>query len=105
MRQEWRPLIEAYLGDRKVLRIVIVLVDARRGGETEEVELLEWLEEMTVPTLVVMTKADKLAKSKRKPAAMQLKKALSLSRMPLLFSAHTGDGVDDLWRAILKAVA
>lgn len=100
LRYSWRPLVEAYLADRGVLRGVIVLVDARRGAETEDAELLEWLGEIGVPALVVLTKADKLPKSKRKPAGFAVKRELGLKRPPVLFSATLGDGVDDLWRSI-----
>jgi GTP-binding protein len=105
MRQAWRPLIESYLSGREVLRLVILLVDARRTPGDEERDFLDWLELEEVPVLVVMTKADKLAKSKRKPAALALKKELGLRRDPVPFSAHTGDGIDDLWRAIHRHVA
>jgi GTP-binding protein len=104
MRAEWRPLIEAYLADRSVLRAVVVLIDARRGAETEERELIEWLLSNEVPVIPVLTKVDKLSKSKRKPAGAALARELQLSGQPVLFSAQSGEGQDDLWRAILTAV-
>lgn len=100
MREDWRSLIESYLAGRDVLRAVIVLVDARRGAEQEEVDLLEWLAHESVPVVVVLTKSDKLAKSKRKPAALALKRSLGLARTPIVVSAETGDGIDELWREI-----
>jgi GTP-binding protein len=102
MRASWRPLIESYLGKREVLRALVVLVDARRGAEDEERELLEWLREVGVPPLVVVTKADKLPKNKRKPAATLVQRELSLDRPPLLFSSLDGEGVVPLWKAILQ---
>jgi GTP-binding protein len=102
LRDAWRPMVERYLADRQVLRGVVVLIDARRGAETEESDLFEWLAEIGIPALPVLTKADKLAKSKRKPAAFAVQRTLGLPRPPLLFAAPTGDGVDDLWRLITK---
>lgn len=102
MRASWRPLIESYLGDRHVLRGLVVLVDARRGAEDEERELLEWLHEVKVPPLVVVTKADKLPKNKRKPAAILVQRELGLDRAPILFSALDSEGIAPLWRAILQ---
>ncbi len=104
MRASWRPLVESLIKERETLRLVIVIIDARRGPEEEEVELLEWLAEVDRPALVVLTKVDKLAKSKRIPAAAAARRALGLKKQPLLFSADNGEGVDDLWRAILSAV-
>ena len=100
MRAEWRPLIEAYLGDRSVLRGVVLLIDARRGPESEEIELAQWVLGNGVPVIPVITKVDKLPKSKRKPLAVAASGELGGTR-PILFSAHSGDGQDELWRAIL----
>lgn len=102
LREAWRPLVEVYLAERGALRGVIVLVDARRGAGADDAELLEWLREMDVPALVVLTKADKLSKSKRKLAGLAVQRELGLKRPPVVFSATLGDGVDDLWRAITK---
>lgn len=98
MRDSWRPLVESYLVGRPSLRAVVVLVDARRGAQREEIELLEWLEAESIDALVVLTKVDKLPKSKRKPVAFALKKELSLARVPLMTSAQTREGLSELWR-------
>ena len=102
MREQWRPLVEAYLADREALRAVLVLIDARRGAQTEERELLEWLAAEGIAALVVLTKIDKLPKSKRKPAAFALRKELDLERVPIVTSAETSEGLADLWRFISK---
>ncbi len=104
MRESWRPLIESYLGHREVLKALLLLIDARRGAQREEAELLAWLEELELPVIVVLTKSDKLAKNKRKPVALALKRDLKLHREPILFSAHTGEGLAPLWHAIMRAL-
>lgn len=102
MRQSWRPLVESYLVGRASLRSVLVLIDARRGPGPEEAELLEWLDAESIDALVVLTKIDKLPKSKRKPAAYALKRELGLARDPLPTSAQSGEGLGDLWRFFTK---
>jgi GTP-binding protein len=104
MREQWRPLVESYLGRREGLRAVVVIVDPRRGAEREEVELVAWLRQMDLAVIAVVTKIDKLAKARRKPAGLAVQRALGLARPPLPFSAHTGEGVDELWREILGRV-
>jgi GTP-binding protein len=101
-RAAWQPLVEAYLGRREVLRSVLLLIDARRGGEEEEVELLDYLVRAEVPVQVVLTKADKLAKAKRKPAAAAARRVLGLARDPLLASIQEPDSLADLWRFIMR---
>jgi GTP-binding protein len=103
-RETWRPLIQSYLDGRAALRAVVLLVDARRGPELDETELAGWLAGQGVVVIPVVTKADKLAKGDRRPAAMAAARALGGKREALLFSARTGDGTEALWRAILDAV-
>ena len=96
-RAAWRPLVESYLGTREALAGVVLLVDVRRGLETEEHELLEFVAAHDVPAVVLATKVDKLRRGERAKA----ERALAVARVPLVpFSAVTGEGVDDAWRAI-----
>ncbi len=104
MRKAWRPMVERYITGREVLRVVLVLIDARRGPEQEERELIEWLHSRSIPVQVVLTKADKLAKSKRKLVAMTCQRELELSREPIMTSAHNGEGLADLWRFLGRIV-
>jgi GTP-binding protein len=101
-RKGWFDFVEQYLGHRPSLKACVLLVDARRGAELDETELATWLTERGVDVLPVMTKADKLAKHERKPAAEKVKRALG--RAPLVVSATEGTGVEDLWRRLLIAV-
>jgi GTP-binding protein len=105
MRESWRPLVEAALAGRDTMKLVVVIIDLRRGPEDEEIELLDWLREIDRRTLVVLTKADKVPKNKRFPSVAAAKKILKLSRDPLTFSAETGEGIDELWRVVLAACA
>jgi GTP-binding protein len=80
-RDAWADLIEGYLLERPTLRVVVILVDARRGVEEEEADLLELLESPPrtnreqPKTLIVATKLDKLPASAQKPALEKIKKA------------------------------
>jgi GTP-binding protein len=59
-RRAWQALVEGYVGRRDTLKLVLLLVDARRELGAEETQLLAWLEANQVPCLLVITKADKL---------------------------------------------
>ena len=105
MRESWRPLIETYLAERTTLAGVVLLIDIRRGPEDEELDFVPWLAAREMPVLVVLTKADKLAKNKRTLEVMRARKVLDLRRDPFAVSAQTGDGIEPLWRAALSAHA
>jgi GTP-binding protein len=105
MRKGFGPLIDAYIVNREVLELVVVIVDARRGPEDEELDMVPWLEEHGRTPLIVLTKADKLPKAQRFPAVAAARRALGLGRDPLLFSATAAEGIAELWRAIVAAAA
>ena len=95
-RKAWQPMVERYLLTRASLRALVVLVDVRRGVEAEEKELLEFWEQTKKPVIIVATKVDKVPKAQLKPALAKVGSGA------LGFSAETGYGRDELWRAILK---
>lgn len=105
-RAAWKKLIEGYIVERATLAGVVVLVDARRGVEEEELQLCEWLVSVGRRPIVVVTKIDKLERAKRKPALEQARATLAAAGVqarPIAFSAETREGRDDLWRVLLPA--
>jgi GTP-binding protein len=110
-RGEWQGMIEGYLRKRTGLRAVVLLVDVRRGVEDEERQLVEFLRgprEVSDPAplqvILVATKIDKLAGSKRKPALEAVNKTAGGRGMRALgFSTVTGDGREELWARIRRA--
>lgn len=102
-RLSWGPMIEGFLQHRVGLRGVVLLVDVRRGLEDEEHELLDFLAHIKQRAIVVATKMDRLPANKQKPAILALAKASGVQALP--YSAHTGLGRDQLWRALLRLSA
>jgi GTP-binding protein len=103
MKASWQPLIESYLTDRKTISAVLLLIDIRRGVESEELDFVPWLVNAGIDVIPVLTKSDKLAKNRRTPVQAEVRRALELSRMPLAVSAQTGDNMDELWRMMTAA--
>ena len=108
-RQEWQTMIEGYLRGRAGLRAVVLLVDVRRGVEDEERQLIDFLREprlvsdpRPLEVILVATKLDKLSASARKPALEALRKKAGLYAIG--FSAVTGDGREELWARMRRAV-
>lgn len=104
MRESWKPLIEAYLAKRTTLAGVLLLVDARRGPEREELDFVPWLAEHNIPVVVALTKSDKVSKHQRALEAMKAKQTLQLTREPHIVSAQTADGIGALWKALLRLI-
>lgn len=101
----WKPMIEGYLGTRRDLALVVILVDARREPQETDAVLVDGLYEARIPCLVIATKIDKLSKHQRKPVLHALQEALDLPEgQPIGFSSKTGEGTDAVWTAFEQAV-
>jgi GTP-binding protein len=105
-RASWQPLLEGYAASRPTLALFVVLVDARRGIEAEERQLLEWLATLSIPVRVVFTKVDKLSASPRGRLRDSVRQALPGVTLgtPLLVSGETGEGIGALWTTILGSL-
>ena len=78
-RRAFAPLVDSYLGgNREALRGALVLVDARRGAQDEERELVAWLLGAGIDARAVLTKCDKLGRSELERVRRELAGALGL---------------------------
>ena len=101
LRDGWKPLIEGYLSRDVDLRGVVHLVDARHDPTPQDLQMLDFLAGIHMPTLVVLTKIDKLKWSQRKRAFDEAAKTLRVDPEQLLpFSSKTGEGRGPLLAAL-----
>ncbi len=105
-RGQWRPLIESYLATSPQLRGIVQLLDARHEPTADDRQMLEFLADLGVPAIIVLTKIDKLSGSGAAERANAITAALGLEADQVIpFSAVTGTGRDDLAEAIEELVA
>jgi GTP-binding protein len=114
--REFKGLVEAYFaraadpgpeasgsGARRQERVaigVLLLVDSRHPGLESDMEAWEWLESQPIPHGVIGTKADKLSRTERERHAREFE-TLFDGPVPLV-SASTGEGLDELWKMIVR---
>ena len=105
-KAEWLPLIEGYLRASTTLRGVVQLLDARHHPSDEDIQMLDFLAEIEAPTIVALTKIDKL-KPREIPERMHaIAVALRLEADQMIpFSAVSNQGRDDLAAAVMALIA
>ena len=101
VRDSWRRLVDWYLSRQESLCGVVHLVDGRHPPFKLDQEMMETLGELGVPTLVILTKMDRVPKGKREMTVDTAAKELGLDPEQLLaFSSKTGEGRDSLLAAL-----
>src|SRR6267378_5938125 len=104
-KAEWRPMIESYLRRTSQLRGIVLLLDIRREPSDDDLAMLDFLAETEVPTIVALTKKDKLTKAAALERAAKISRSLALgSEQVIPFSAQTGEGRVELLEAITELV-
>lgn len=105
VRKEWGPMIEKYLSTRSSLSGVVLIMDIRREPTEAEIDFIHWLEQFKIPQILVLTKTDKLSKTKLMKQLHMNAKGLGVEPADLIiFSAKTRKGRDAVWHAIRKVM-
>lgn len=103
VRKTWGPMIETYLRGRQTLKGVVIIMDIRRIPGQEELNLLGWLKHYFIAGILVLTKTDKLSRSKQVRQHQRFAQALEIDKENfILFSAKSRRGKNALWNAILS---
>ena len=105
-KAEWKPLIEGYIRTSPALRGVVLLLDVRHDPTNDDRQMLDFLADVEVPTLVALTKVDKLGTTARTKRIRALSDEIGLDPSQVIpFSAHAHIGRDELAEALLELVA
>ena len=102
MKSLWEKLISDYFNYSKNLKIVLHLIDIRRLITEKDRELMEFLNHYNIPSIIVLTKIDKLSKN-------QVNKNVSILKKQgfndlILTSGLKKIGLDDIWERIFHSL-
>jgi GTP-binding protein len=101
IKKTWEPMIKEYLSERENLKGLVFIMDFRRTPGQEEINLIDWFKQIDTPAILVLTKADKLKKSKIKAQLELIAKALFIGNDDfIIFSAKTRQGKENVWAAV-----
>jgi len=97
IRSQWQPMVNLYLSNRKSLLGLVLLIDIRRDPEKEEFDMMDWLEAHGIPYLLVLTKSDKLSKTKQEKRLLSICSQMNRGKdNVILFSTRTKTGRDTI---------
>lgn len=104
-RRGLQALVRRYLSDRQALRGAVWLLDVRRDPSVDDHAVGELLGARGVPVLVAITKADKVARSRRDERVRTILGAVGMPEdQCVVTSARTRSGIDDLRDSIFAFV-
>ena len=104
IRSTWGDMVTTYLANRRQLVLSIHIVDSRHEPTKQDLQLHEWLEHSNKPRLIVATKSDKLSNNELRKTLEHIVHVLEDDSV-VAYSAKTGRGRDELWRAIKSAIS
>ncbi len=66
VKTKFMPMIRRYLSSRENLRLVFLLIDARRKPDDFELDIITMLSELDIPVAIIATKCDKISRNEIK---------------------------------------
>ena len=103
IKSSWGEMATTFLAKRSQLVLSIHLVDSRHEPTKQDLQLHEWLEQSDKPRLIVATKSDKLSHNELRRNLQHIARVLDDDSV-MAYSAKSGRGRDELWRAIRTAI-
>lgn len=103
-KKKWGEMIEGYISNRDMLKLVVLLVDIRHEPTQDDKLMFQWMKSTGHQAVVVATKADKLSKNQMFKNISVIKKSLQVEKedMVISFSSSTKMGREELWEIIEK---
>jgi GTP-binding protein len=97
VRAQWTRLVENYLGKRRSLAGIVLLMDVRHPLKDQDRDLIGWAAALGIPLHVLLTKADKLSRGPAKSTLLAVRRELASipATTVQLFSALSGEGIDE----------
>ena len=101
----WGDLVGGYLEASDDLKLLLLLLDARRVPSEQDLEVRDWMEEKGSEWQAVLTKTDKLSGNELAAARRKIAEVTGLPREAMIgFSKVDRKGIPEMWRVIDAAL-
>ncbi|WP_437750895.1 ribosome biogenesis GTP-binding protein YihA/YsxC [Staphylococcus shinii] len=103
-REAFGKMIEKYISGREELKLVIQLIDLRHNPTEDDILMYNYLKYYEIPTFVVATKEDKIAKGKvqKHLANVQQKLEMKPEDEIISYSSIKNNNQQQIWDIIAK---
>ncbi len=104
VRERWQESMGAFLGQRRCLRGVVMVVDIRQSLVPLDWQMLEWCQSARLPVHLLLSKSDKLGHGAATRSLVGVRAMLDEAGMAVsvqLFSANNREGVGEARTLIL----
>ena len=105
-RDRFGELMEGYFQSGRNIKLVVQLVDMRHKPSQDDYGMIDFMQQMDIPFIVVCTKADKLKVKEFKRREKEIKEEISMVDENLIipFSSQSGLGLDTVKMLIEKSL-
>ncbi|MFP4456343.1 MAG: ribosome biogenesis GTP-binding protein YihA/YsxC [Clostridia bacterium] len=104
-RKKWNEAREEYLVHRSQLKAIVMVVDIRHDISPLDVQMLHQLQMLSLPYFVVLTKADKISRSKRNQKLLYFTQKFQVNAERLfVVSSEKRFGKESLIKELAKVI-
>ena len=98
-KAKWGKMIERYLRNSAMLKLVFLLIDIRHEPSANDKMMYDWIVNNGYNPIIIATKLDKLKRSQVQKNIKAIKDGLKLrpGSKIIPFSAETKQGKDEIW--------
>lgn len=105
-KKKWAKLLESFFSESQYIAHVFSLMDIRHNPTADDIDMVSYLNHYILPFTVVATKADKLPKTRIKPAIRTLASCINMAEGNVIAtSAEDGRGREEVLDKIEKVIA
>jgi GTP-binding protein len=98
---QWQALLDSYFkGRRTFLKVLVLLIDIRRGLTDLDRMLSGYITELGFPIIPVLTKSDKAGRAEQNQVREAVGREFPGAGAPILFSLPARRGQEELWERL-----
>lgn len=106
VKEKWGKMIERYLRNSSMLKMVFLLIDIRHEPSSNDKMMYDWIVYNGYHPVIIATKLDKINRSQVPKQVKLVREGLGMEKGSTVipFSAETKQGRDEIWELIEKNI-